>query len=157
MRVRFFASVYYRRDSAAKCDTQQRCVPNIDNLLFKSNIRRWMQSRRAVGKAPNVLQGRVSWSIGHSVLTQENGVLCFPSPSSVSPSCLATERSTLPPTPRPKRSWMACWSPTPPRCTCCRPGWQVMMAPPLLPSGLSVTVCCRVVDLPVYRRSVCFP
>lgn len=100
---------------------------------------------------------RPSVLIYQTVLPRESGVLCFPSPSSVSTSCLATERSTLQPTPGPKRSWMACWSPTPPRCTCCRPGWQVIKAPSLLPSGLSVTVCRRVLDLPVYRRSVCFP
>lgn len=68
--------------------------------------------------------------------------------------CCATEPSILQPTRRPRRSWMACWSPTPPRCTWCRLGWQVIMAPPLLPFGLSVTVCCR--DLPVYRRSAWF-
>lgn len=122
----------------------------VDDLLFKSRSKHPPAdavARRALGKA----------SAYQTVLPQESGVLCFPSPSSVSTSCLATERSTLQPTPGPKRSWMACWSPTPPRCTCCRPGWQVIKAPSLLPSGLSVTVCRRVLDLPVYRRSVCFP
>lgn len=36
---------------------------------------------------------------------------------------------------------MACWSRTPPRCTWCRLGWQVMTAPPPPPFCLFVTVC----------------
>lgn len=49
-------------------------------------------------------------------------------------------RSTLRLIRQQKRSWMACWSQTRRRCTCCLLGWQVMTAPSPMPLCLSLSL-----------------